>query len=153
MSRTKKIVVILLLVLIAIQFIRPARNSSNKVPQADLLRHYNVPANVAGVLKTACYDCHSNNTRCPWYANIQPVGWLLAYHVREGKEELNFDEFATYSQRRQLSKLKAIGNSIKDGSMPLWSYTLIHTDAKLSKENKALLTNWTNKITDSLSKE
>lgn len=153
MSRAKKIVSILLIVLVAIQFVRPARNSSNEVQQADIIRHYHVPANVAGVLKTACYDCHSNNTRYPWYANIQPVGWFLAYHIKEGKGELNFNEFADYSPRRKLSKLKAIGNSVKDGSMPLWSYTLIHADAKLSAESKALITNWTNKTIDSLSKQ
>lgn len=152
MSRTKKIVIIVLLVLIAIQFVRPSRNISNEPQQADLISNFNVPAKVAGTLKVSCYDCHSNNTRYPWYANIQPLGWLLVSHIKEGKEELNFNEFASYASRRQLSKLKAIGNSIKDGSMPLWSYTLIHTDAKLSNKSKALIIDWTNKITDSLSK-
>ena len=153
MSRTKKILLVLMLVFIAMQFIRPAPNSSNTVQQADMVTHFNVPANVAGVLKTSCYDCHSNNTSYPWYSNIQPVGWLLAKHVKDGKEELNFDEFTTYSKRRQFSKLKSIQNSIKDGSMPLTSYTLIHKDAKLSDENKALLLRWTSKTIDSLSRE
>ena len=151
MSRTKKIVLAVLLVFIAIQFIRPAKNSSNAVQQADMLTQFNVPDSVAGVLKTSCYDCHSNNTNYPWYANIQPAGWLLAKHIRDGKEELNFNEFASYSQRRQLSKLKSVQNSIKDGSMPLSSYTLIHSDAKLSDKNKALLINWASKTIDSLS--
>ena len=151
MSRTKKIVLAILLVFIAMQFIRPTKNSSNAVQQADMLTHFNVPDSVAGILKTACYDCHSNNTNYPWYANIQPAGWLLAKHIRDGKEELNFNEFASYSQRRQLSKLKSIQNSIKDGSMPLSSYTLIHSDAKLSDKNKALLIDWASKTIDTLS--
>jgi hypothetical protein len=153
MSRTKKIMLVILLVFIAMQFIRPARNSSNAVPRADMVTHFNVPANVAGILKTSCYDCHSNNTSYPWYSNIQPVGWLLAKHVNDGKEELNFNEFTTYPQRRQLSKLKSIQNSIKDGSMPLSTYTMIHKDAKLSADSKALLIQWTAKVIDSLSRQ
>lgn len=151
MSKAKKILLAILIVFIAIQFIRPERNSSKGV-QADIITQLNIPANVAGVLKTSCYDCHSNNTRYPWYANIQPAGWLLAEHVRDGKEELNFNEFPTYSYRRQLSKLKSIKNSIKDGSMPIASYTLLHPDAKISGESKALLIQWTTKTIDSLSR-
>ena len=153
MSRAKKILLALLLVFIAMQFIRPARNSSNTVQPADMITHFNVPANVAGILKTSCYDCHSNNTRYPWYANVQPMGWFLADHIKDGKEELNFNEFTTYSKRRQLSKLKSIQNSIKDGSMPLSSYTLMHSDAKLSEDRKALLIQWTAKVIDSLSRQ
>jgi len=136
---------------IVMQFIRPAQNKSSEEQQGDLTKHFDVPTNVANILKTSCYDCHSNNTQYPWYTNIQPVGWLLAKHIEDGKEDLNFNEFANYSQRRQLSKLKATQNSIKDGSMPLSSYTLIHTDAKLSKESKALILDWTAKTIDSLS--
>ena len=73
MSRTKKIVLAVLLVFIAIQFIRPAKNSSNAVQQADMITHFKLPDSVAGILKTSCYDCHSNNTNYPWYANIQPA--------------------------------------------------------------------------------
>lgn len=153
MSRAYKIVAALLIVFIVIQFIRPAQNKSAQVQQADFMQHFHVPANIAGVLKTSCYDCHSNNTHYPWYVNVQPIGWLLAKHIRDGKKELNFNEFANYSQRRQLSKLKAIQNSIKDGTMPLSSYTLIHTDAKLSPESKALIKDWTAKIIDSLSEQ
>ena len=152
MSWKKKILFVLLLVLIALQFVRPAQNKSSEVQEADFIRHFNVPANVAGLLKTSCYDCHSNNTRYPWYTNIQPVGWLLAKHIKDGKTDLNFNEFANYSQRKQLSKLKATQNSIKDGSMPLSSYTMIHTDAKLSKEKKDLILDWTAKTIDSLSR-
>jgi hypothetical protein len=153
MSRTKKIMLVILLVFIAMQFIRPSWNSSNAVQRADMVTRFNVPANVAGILKTSCYDCHSNNTSYPWYSNIQPVGWLLAKHVDDGKEELNFNEFTTYPQRRQLSKLKSIQNSIKDGSMPLSTYTMIHKDAKLSADSKALLIQWTAKVIDSLSRQ
>lgn len=151
MSRLKRTMLVILLVFIAMQFIRPSPNSYNGRKQADMITHFNVPANVASILKTSCYDCHSNNTGYPWYSNIQPVGWLLAKHVNNGKEDLNFNEFPAYSKRRQLSKLKSIQNSIKDGSMPLSSYTLLHNDAKLSEDSKASVIHWTAKVIDSLS--
>jgi len=149
MSILKKILLVLLLVFIAMQFIRPARNIG-QVGQADIANRLMVPGSVEGILKTSCYDCHSNNTRYPWYANIQPMGWLLANHIKDGKDDLNFNEFGTYTKRRQVSKLKAIGSSVKEGTMPLPSYTLLHQDAILSKEEKTLVTDWATKTRDSL---
>jgi hypothetical protein len=153
MRRTKKTLLAILTVVILIQFIRPARNSnrSDVVNHTDFITRFDVPSNIAAILKTSCYDCHSNDTRYPWYADIEPFGWLLAKHIRDGKKDLNFSEFTLYSKRRQLSKLKSIRNSIKDGSMPLSSYTLLHTDAKLSDDQKSLLQIWTTKTIDSLS--
>lgn len=141
------------LVFIVIQFIRPAPNiNRGDVSKAsDLITHFNVSENIAGILRTSCYDCHSNNTSYPWYARIQPMGWLLANHIRDGKKDLNFSEFTAYSKRRRLSKLKSIQNSIKNGSMPLSSYTLLHRDAKLSEQDKSLLINWASNTMDSLS--
>lgn len=153
MRRGKKILLGVSLVFIVMQFIRPARNSSSVKLNGDMTTTLNVPSSVAGILKASCYDCHSNNTRYPWYSNIQPAGWLLAKHIKDGKEQLNFDEFGNYSKRRQLSKLRAVENSIKDGSMPLSSYTWLHPDAKLSAESKALILNWTSKKIDSISTE
>ena len=142
MSLPKKISLVLLIVLVAMQFIQPARNTNRQVMPADITKHFSVPASVESILKTSCYDCHSNNTGYPWYAKIQPMGWLLANHIKDGKAELNFNDFGSYSKRRQLSKLKAISNSIKDGTMPLSSYTFLHQDAKLSKDNRALIIEW-----------
>ena len=152
MSKAKKIGLALLAVFIAIQFVRPARNISYTVQTADMITHFNIPDKVAGVLKTSCYDCHSNNTNYPWYANVQPIGWFLANHIKEGKEDLNLNEFTTYSKRMQLSKLKSIQNSIKDASMPLSSYTLLNNDAKLSEKGRASIIQWTGKLIDSLSR-
>lgn len=142
MSRTKKILLGVLVLLIVIQFIRPARNINGQVLATDISKLYNIPQNVQASLKTACYDCHSNNTRYPWYMNIQPVGWYLAWHVDEGKDELNFSEFGSYSSRKQAGKLKSIANTVRDDEMPLSSYTLIHKDAKLTTEQKAQIIDW-----------
>jgi hypothetical protein len=150
MKRGKKIMLAGWAALIVIQFIQPARNKSAQMLSTDLERIVSVPQNVESILKNACYDCHSNNTVYPWYANIQPLGWLLANHIKEGKTELNFSEFGSYSKRRQISKLNGIANSIKDGTMPLSSYTIVHQTARLSKEEKTLLLEWAMKTKDSL---
>lgn len=151
MSRIKIGWLVLLVIIIAIQFVQPARNKNGQVLAADITRLYTVPENVKAVLKTSCYDCHSNNTNYPWYANVQPGGWWLASHIKKGKAELNFSEFGNYSKRRRQSKLKSIASSIEDGTMPSPSYTLIHKKAKLSKEDKTLIQNWVKKTRDSLS--
>lgn len=150
MSRVKRILVMLLVGTVAIQFIRPARNNGGQDFPADITKQFDVPINVQLILKTSCSDCHSNKTRYPWYSNIQPIGWFLANHVNAGKRELNFNEFVNYPRRRQLSKLKAISNSVKNGSMPLSSYTIIHNDAKLSEENKTIIVKWATRIRGSL---
>src|SRR5258705_5492396 len=113
MKQMKKIVAGLLIGLGLIQFSQPARNK-NSGTSSDLIKTVNVTGNIQSILKTACYDCHSNNTNYPWYSKIQPFGWLLAGHIRKGKVELNFNEFGSYSMRRQISKLNGIANSIKD---------------------------------------
>lgn len=150
MKRVKIIILVLFIIIIAIQFIQPARNQSGQVNQNSITKIYSVPKKVQMILSVACYDCHSNNTRYPWYANIQPGSWWMASHIKEGKNGLNFDEFASYSNRLQQSKLKSIVNSINNGTMPLSSYTLIHKEAILSREDKMSIKNWVNTIKDSL---
>jgi len=150
MKRLKKILLALLIVVVLIQFIQPDRNQRNEILSADMTKAINVPENIQRVLKTACYDCHSNHTNYPWYSRLQPFGWLLAGHIRKGKAELNFSEFGSYSLRRQESKLNGIANSVKDRTMPLTCYIMIHKNARLSKEDKALLIDWATKAKDSL---
>jgi hypothetical protein len=150
MNHVKKILLAILIVLIVIQFIQPARNKSGQVLATDMAAMYKMPDTVQAVLKAACYDCHSNNTNYPWYTYVQPVGWMLANHIRNGKEELNFNEFGSYTLRRQKSKLKSIANQVKDGDMPLYSYTIMHKNARLIKEQKQLVIEWAQKTKDSL---
>ena len=103
------------------------------------------------ILKRACYDCHSNNTIYPFYAYIQPIGWLLNSHIEEGKSQLNFSDFGSLPKRRQASKLKSIANQIKDGAMPLPAYAMLHKNAVLGKTDKDLIINWANNTKDTLS--
>ena len=150
MKWIKIIALILFIVAIAIQFIQPAPNKNGQVLETDINKIVNVPKDIQATLKTACYDCHSNNTQYPWYSKIQPGGWWMASHIKSGKEELNFNEFGSYSNRRQQSKLKSIINSIEDGTMPIPSYTLIHKNAILSDGDKTNLKKWASLVKDSL---
>lgn len=151
MSSKKKIVFALLIGFVAIQFIQPARNKTDKVMPTDIQRLYGVPDSVVNVLQTSCYDCHSNNTNYPWYSFIQPAAWFMASHIKEGKTNLNFSEFGAYSNRKQQGKLQAIINSINDNTMPINAYIMLHKNAKLSAVNKTLLLDWITKTKDSLS--
>ena len=153
MSLLKKILLVILITLIAIQFIQPAHNTSGQVLPTDITKTVNLPDKVLDIFKNSCYDCHSNNTRYPWYVKIQPMGWMMARHIKNGKENLNFSEFGTYSKRKQANKLRAIETSIKDSSMPLSSYTIMHTDAKLTSNDIAIINNWVRKTKDTLSEK
>ncbi|MFM2326138.1 MAG: hypothetical protein RIR31_340 [Bacteroidota bacterium] len=146
----KRFLLLLLLVFIIIQFFRPAKNTSEGISANDITTKYIVPQDVQAILKTSCYDCHSNNTYYPWYNNIQPVAWWLKNHIDEGKRELDFSEFAAYRIGRQYKKLEEINKEVKEGEMPLESYTLIHGDAKLSQEQKLSLANWVTSLRDSI---
>jgi len=150
MNLMKKIGLAVLLLLIGIQFIQPGRNSSGQVPATDISNTIFIPGDVKSLLQTACNDCHSNNTNYPWYANVQPMGWLLANHIKDGKAALNFSEFGGYSQRRQMSKMKSIASQVKDDEMPLAAYTMLHKNARLTKEQKALIIDWAMETKDSL---
>lgn len=142
MSLAKKILLAVGIVLILIQFIQPAHNTSVRILATDISKTVSISDSVKALLKNTCYDCHSNNTTYLWYSNIQPWGWLMAKHIQKGKDELNFSEFGGYSPRRQLSKLNGIANSIKDNIMPLPSYKMMHKNAQFNSNEKALIINW-----------
>ena len=146
----KRIFQILLLAFIIIQFIRPAKNKAEGISQNDISKIYPVPENVQTILKTSCYDCHSNNTVYPWYAKIQPVAWWLNNHIQDGKKDLNFSEFASYRIRRQYKKLEEINELVKKGEMPLDSYLWLHKNAKLDDQQKLTLANWVTTIRDTI---
>lgn len=149
MTRRKKIFIAICVIVIGIQFVQPVRNQSGQVSPAVV--GINVPASVERILQKSCYDCHSNNTHYPFYTYIQPIGWLMNYHIQNGKNELNFNEFWSYTQRRKESKLKAIISQIRDNEMPLSSYTLIHKNAKLTNEEKGIIISWVSNVKDSIS--
>ena len=142
MSKKKKIGAAVLIILIAIQWIRPSKNTNTNELEDDITVSMQVPKEIVTVLKTSCYDCHSNNTNDMWYMNVQPIGWWIKHHINEAKEELNFSEFANYSLKRKAHKMEEIADEVKENEMPLSSYTLMHGNAKLSSEQRKLLVDW-----------
>ncbi len=128
--------VIVVAVVLTIQFIPVERNVSTVPPGQSFEKTEKVPANVAAILKVSCYDCHSNNSRYPWYSELQPGAWFMARHIKKGKEELNFDEFDDYSKRRKKAKIKSIISQIEKDEMPLRSYRMMHGNARLSADEK-----------------
>ena len=142
MKIIKKIAVVLLLVLIAIQFYRPARNTAQGDHTAIFITETNPPEDVNLILKNTCYDCHSNNTRYPWYNNIAPVSYWLADHVKQAKEELNFSGWENYSSKKKSHKLEEVVEVIEEGEMPLKEYTWTHAEAKLTDAQKEAIIQW-----------
>lgn len=142
MKRAKQILFVVLIGFIVIQFMQSARNQSGQVLQSDISNTFSIPEHVHALFKNACFDCHSNNTSYPWYFNVQPIGWILAKDIKDGKAMLNFSEFGSLSSRRQMSRFQDIERRIKDGSMPLPAYQFMHPDARLTEEEKQLLVDW-----------
>jgi hypothetical protein len=146
----KMLLIFLLLAFIVIQFFQPDKNNNSVLATNDITKVVTVPDSINSLLHTACYDCHSSNTDYPWYSNIQPLGWWLADHIKEGKKELNFNEFGTYSTKRQLRKLEEVKHEVNDGEMPLNSYTIIHQNAKISAAQKQLIATWVDSATNQI---
>ncbi|HSK11989.1 MAG TPA: heme-binding domain-containing protein [Phnomibacter sp.] len=144
----------IVLVFAVFQFFQPGKNNQNMDMTNDISTVVTVPADVHAILKTSCYDCHSNFTNYPWYASIQPIGWWLKDHIDEGKSKLNFQEFALVEPRpnspyntkelRQDHKLEELVEQVEKGEMPLNSYTIIHRDAILSASQAKLIMDWAN---------
>jgi hypothetical protein len=149
----KKIILGLVIILVVAQFIRPARNIAETPSANNIANHYPVPEDVKGILAKACNDCHTNNTVYPWYASVQPVAAWLAHHVDEGKAELNFDDFLAYKPRKAHHKMEEVNEMVKEGEMPLDSYTWVHKDAILTEAEKLILANWSVATMEAIAKE
>lgn len=142
MSVTKKVLLGLLMVFIIIQFVRPEKNVSATPTPNDLFAHYQAPDSLKQLIKSACYDCHSNNTTYPWYAEVQPVAWWLDDHIKVGKRKFNFSEFAGYTAKKADHKMEELMEMVKEEEMPLQSYTIIHTDSRLTDAQRRAMTDW-----------
>jgi hypothetical protein len=146
----RKILIGLLTILIIIQFIHPKRNTAEGVQPNYIGNVYNVPADTKNILAKACNDCHSNNTKYPWYSNLQPVDWWMNKHVKDGKKHLNYDEYTSKSTYYQYHKMEETIEMVEDNKMPLNSYTWSHKDAKLTPAEKTSLINWAKSVMSSM---
>jgi hypothetical protein len=140
--------VIVIVAFAGAQAVRPARTNPPSPAGASLLAK--APPDVARILERACRDCHSNDTRWPWYSNIAPASWLLVDHVNHGREHFNYSEWATYDEDEQDKVLGSICSLTRKGRMPLPSYLLIHRDARLAAPDVTALCRWSDKMRDTL---
>ncbi len=140
----------LLAALIIIQFIHPKKNKAEGSQPNYIGNNFSVPADVKTILEKACNDCHSNNSNYPWYANLQPVHWWMEKHIKDGKKHLNYDEYTSRPLRYQYHKMEETIEMIKEGEMPLNSYTWTHKDAKLSEQEKTKLISWAESVMDNM---
>ncbi len=129
-------------ILIIIQFIPVDRSAPQTPPQEGFLALENPPENLAPLLKQACFDCHSYDTRYPWYAYVAPVSWWLNNHIQEGREHLNFSTWAGYDAEDREELWEEMAEEVEEGHMPLKSYTWVHKEARLSDEQRAALVEW-----------
>ena len=130
---------------ILMQFFQPAKMSKVEKTDGDITKQLTVPPGVAELLERSCYDCHSYNTKWPFYSKISPVSWLIAFDVNTGRKHINFSAWDEYSTMIRIAKLRLVCNEIETGSMPLKQYTLIHRNAKLSKEDIETICTWAEK--------
>lgn len=143
MKPTRKVGILIIIILIVMQFIQPTRNRSEKViGNNDISKVYAMPQDLHQTFVKKCYDCHSNNTNYPWYVNLQPIGWWLAAHVHEGKEHLNFSEFKEYPADEAREILEEIGEVTRDKSMPIEAYTIFHEHAQLNAQDEKQIFDW-----------
>lgn len=122
-----------------LQFVQPAR--TNPPVKADFLKATAAPPEVAAMFHAACYDCHSDETRWPWYSRIAPVSWQVIQDVDDGRRHINLSEWPGNPDLAR-KKIEHMSDEIDDGDMPLKKYTLIHKDARLTQEQQDTLTHW-----------
>ena len=138
------LLVVLCLFVIA-QFYRPAK--TNPVVEASnaLEAHIQVDPKVAAILDRSCADCHSNKTRWPWYSHVAPVSWFVIDHVDHGRSHLNFSEWGKYDRNEQRKLLSVTCEIVREGGMPLSSYTPLHPGSKLTAADVETICDWVNK--------
>ncbi len=147
----KKILGILFIVFIAFQFFQPDKPEIKTDNPNDLiLNNPDIPAEISMMLKTSCYDCHSNETNYPWYSKISPVSFLVVQDIEDGRQELNFSEWETMSKLDKAGALDDLSGEVQIGEMPLKIYTAIHRDAALSDEEIELLVAWAEAYSEKL---
>jgi hypothetical protein len=146
-------IVVVFAIFILIQFYPKKLPQSEKKEGETFLSRAAVPTQVGNILKISCFDCHSNHINYPWYSHIAPVSWLVTSDVKEGQKKLNFTTWENYTPTRQIRKLEDIKEHIADGEMPLPLYTLIHRQARLNTQQKAIIAAWCDSMSNELMKD
>ena len=146
----KRILVIFIAILLLIQLIRIDTTNKSTDKAMDFTVQSGADENISGMIRAACYDCHSHVTTYPWYAKVAPVSWWIGNHVTEGREHLNFSEWTAYDAEKQKHKLEECIEMVRTGEMPMKSFTWLHPEARLSDEQKQELSGFFNKLYEAL---
>ena len=139
----KWVAIVVVVVFVGIQFVRPARTNPQSDPSQAIEAHTHITPEVASIFDRSCRDCHSHKTVWPWYTNVAPVSWWLTNHVNEGRQNLNLSEWGKLPRDRQERKLRQICDEVEDGMMPMSSYLPMHPAARLSEQDKKTICDWT----------
>jgi hypothetical protein len=139
----KRSVIIVAVFLVVIQVIRPARTNPPIDPARTIEARTQMPEEVGMLFDMSCSDCHSYETKWPWYSKVAPISWLIWSDVQEGRSRLNLSDWAQYDSRRAKDKLGFIEKMVSKGDMPLWQYRMMHKEARLSPSDVKTLVEWT----------
>jgi hypothetical protein len=134
----------LICLLIVAQFYRPAKTNPATDRRMTIDAHTQMIPQVSAILDRSCRDCHSNETRWPWYSHVAPVSWFVIDHVDHGRKHLNFSEWGRYERNDMANLLRDICREVKSVVMPLDSYLWMHRGARLSEEDIKEVCDWTN---------
>ena len=153
MSKELKIILLALAgIFVLIQFI-PANKPANEPSDYDFFASNMVPADIELMIRTSCFDCHSQEVKYPWYAHIAPSSWLVARDIRHGRHHLDLSKWNDLDKRKKLDALDEISDEVKHGDMPMPIYTIIHTDAKLTQEQRNKLIDWADDLAEKVFEE
>lgn len=100
------------------------------------------PGEIEAVLRRACYDCHSHETRWPWYSYVAPISWWIVRHVERARGDLNFSQWPVLDAQGEAWKFRDIERQLVERKMPLRSYTILHRGARLDESERDLLLRW-----------
>lgn len=138
----KKILLALIAFMIIAQFFRIDKTNPPVIAANDILVSTAAPENIKNMMKAACYDCHSSETKYPWYMDIAPISWWTKRHVNNGRSSLNFSEWVTFSAKKKKHKLEESALKVRKKWMPISSYLLMHPEAKMTEEEREELASW-----------
>lgn len=142
----KKLGLSLLIVFVLAQFFGPEKNQGDITSVDAFLAETNPPEEVKIILKSACFDCHSDVTKYPWYNNITPVNYWLNDHVKDGKKHFDVSKWSDYSLKKKDHKMDELIEEVEEKEMPLPSYTWTHGDADLSPEQIEAVVKWSKEV-------
>lgn len=142
----RNILLVVMAILVIIQFIPVSRTNPPVDQNKDFIAVTGIDATSAELIKNACYDCHSNESKYPWYSYVAPLSFWVVNHINEGREELNFSEWADYAAKKKDHKLEECAEALTEGWMPLNDYKFMHPEARLTTTQRKTMADAINNL-------